>query len=333
MKYLVTGICGFIGSHLAQALVQNGNTVVGVDNYSDYYSVDLKELRKTTFLDSLGIPVVNGDLASEGFALKIVSETQPDVVVHLAAQPGVRIPMAMSQKYIKDNIDGYTNLLAAIVTARIPSFLYASSSSVYGNSTNYPYSESESGLSPISVYGATKLSNEILARAYVKGSQTRARGMRFFTVYGPWGRPDMAYFRLLANALVQTPFTLFGNGEVKRDFTYVGDIVKMISHLAQELVTHEGGFSDVVNIGGGNPYSMNDLINTLNTKLNLKIEIIAGTVNSNDTLYTCADIKKIESLIGTKPTTSLLEGLDHVLQWCNSDIIRNNLDRWAKSNI
>lgn len=254
-----------------------------------------------------------------------------DSVIHLAAQPGVRTPLNRSNEYIENNIQAFTNVLQLVTELGIPNFLYASSSSVYGNSKEIPYSESSEDIHPVSIYGATKRANEILAPTYVRGSSTRARGLRFFTVYGPWGRPDMAYFRLINSGINKTEFTRFGDGDVKRDFTYISDITRQISGLHKELQSHEKGFSDIVNIGGGNPHSLNDLIESVNSKLGSDIHVLTSGMNPNDTLYTCADVSLQNSLTGFVPKVSLSEGIKETIEWARSSDISLNLDRWVKS--
>jgi UDP-glucuronate 4-epimerase len=213
----------------------------------------------------------------------------------------------------------------------VPNFLYASSSSVYGNSKQIPYSETSEDIHPVSIYGATKRANELLALAYVRQSKTRARGLRFFTVYGPWGRPDMAYFRLINSGINKTEFTRFGDGNVKRDFTFISDITNQISGLLKELQNRKQGFSDIVNIGGGNPHSLNDLIEAVNIGLGSNIQILNSGMNPNDTLYTCADVSLQKSLTGFVPQISLETGIQETIKWAQDKDIYAELDRWIKS--
>ena len=331
MRYLITGASGFIGSHLTSQLLSDGHEVLGIDNFNSYYSPELKLLRKEDLSARFSIDLVNLDICDKEIISTKISKFQPDSIVHLAAQPGIRLPLSKSNEYIRNNILGFTNVIEAAVAQEIPNFLYASSSSVYGNSTQIPFMESETALKPISLYGSTKLCNEILASSYTLNSSTRSRGMRFFTVYGPSGRPDMAYFRLIASALEGSTFRLFGDGQVKRDFTYVGDIVKMIASLDNELKNRQGGFFDVVNIGGGNPLSMLDLIKTLENKMGIQIKIHQEDSNKSDTKFTCASTQLIQELTGVVPATKLSEGLDEVLIWSKLPNVSNNLKRWTES--
>lgn len=331
MKILVTGAAGFVGSHLSSLLREEGNTVHGIDNLSSYYSPDLKNLRIEKLLNPANVQFTNLNLVDKSMLRDFLEKNNFDSVIHLAAQPGVRTPLNRSSEYIENNIQAFTNVLQLVTELGIPNFLYASSSSVYGNSKEIPYSESSEDIHPVSIYGATKRANEILAPTYVRGSSTRARGLRFFTVYGPWGRPDMAYFRLINSGINKTEFTRFGDGHVKRDFTYISDITQQISGLHKELQSQKKGFSDIVNIGGGNPHSLNDLIQSVNSKLGSDINVLTSDMNPNDTLYTCADVSLQNSLTGFVPQVSLSEGIKETIDWASSSDISLNLDRWVKS--
>ena len=331
MKILVTGAAGFVGSHLSLRLQEEGNVVHGIDNLSPYYAPDLKNLRVEKLLKPANSHFTNLNLIVKSTLSNFLDKNNFDSVIHLAAQPGVRTPLNRSSEYIENNIQAFTNLLQLVTESGIPNFLYASSSSVYGNSKKIPYSEASEDIHPVSIYGATKRANEILAPTYVRGSSTRARGLRFFTVYGPWGRPDMAYFRLINYGINKTEFTRFGDGHVKRDFTYISDITQQISGLHKELQSYETGFSDIVNIGGGNPHSLNDLIESVNSELSSDIHVLTSDMNPNDTLYTCADVSLQNSLTGFVPKVSLSEGIKETIEWASSSDISLNLDRWVKS--
>lgn len=331
MKILVTGAAGFVGSHLSLLLQEEGNVVHGIDNLSPYYAPDLKNLRVEKLLNPANIHFTNLNLIEKSTFSNFLDKNNFDSVIHLAAQPGVRTPLNRSSEYIENNIQAFTNVLQLVTESGIPNFLYASSSSVYGNSKKIPYSEASEDIHPVSIYGATKRANEILAPTYVRGSSTRARGLRFFTVYGPWGRPDMAYFRLINSGMNKTEFTRFGDGHVKRDFTYISDITQQISGLHKELQSHKKGFSDIVNIGGGNPHSLNDLIESVNSELSSDIHVLTSAVNPNDTLFTCADVSLQNSLTGFVPKILLSEGIKETIEWASSSDISLNLDRWVKS--
>ena len=224
MRVLVTGAAGFIGSAVSSSLHRAGYEVLGVDSFSDYYSVDLKKARVTHFLEKSGIIFKHIDISNYDEINKVVEEFKPESIINLAAQAGVRLKMNDFGKYIESNVTGYTNIARASLNNGVKNFMYASSSSVYGNTASLPYSESEESLHPTSYYGSTKRFNELVTPIMFNNSDVRVRGLRFFTVYGPWGRPDMAYFRMIANLYAGTPFQLFGNGEIERDFTFIDDV-------------------------------------------------------------------------------------------------------------
>jgi UDP-glucuronate 4-epimerase len=241
------------------------------------------------------------------------------------------MPREHSYKYTASNLVAFENVLSNVIRLGIPNFLYASSSSVYGNSKKGLLSEDDKGIAPISYYGATKLANEFAAAAMVRGTDTKARGLRFFTVYGPWGRPDMAYFRLINSALNGGSFTLYGDGEALRDFTYIGDIVHSMRELDWELLQHESGFSDVVNIGGGRPVSMTTLINKIEVITGRKIEIIKKSIHRNDVHKTMADTSKIRKLTEQSPEISIEMGLRDTIAWSQDKERIFMLPKWITS--
>ena len=295
MKYLVTGAAGFIGSHLCQRLATEGNEIVAIDNFSDYYDVNLKKLRVEKLLTSLQVKVLGVDISDKNAINELIASSKPQVVINLAAQAGVRLPTDQIHKYVNSNLVGFSNVLQSTVSNKIPYFLYASSSSVYGDQAAIPYTESEQKLHPNSFYGATKLANELLTPTLIKNYSTIARGLRFFTVYGPWGRPDMAYFRMIANVVSGSEFNFFGDGSVERDFTYIDDAVNSVIELSKELEKKKPGYSDVVNLGGGRPLSMNYLIDNINKISKAEVKFNRQSSNSNDAKKTMSDSKYIQS--------------------------------------
>ncbi len=331
MKILITGAAGFIGSALCQKLKISGNEIVALDNFSDYYDVGLKKLRVKQLLQPLGISVINLDIANKQKLGKLMKVAKPDVVVNLAAQAGVRLTIQENYKYVESNLIGFSNVLAETVENKVPLFLYASSSSVYGDSATLPYSELDNNLHPNSFYGATKLANELFTPTLVKNSSTAARGLRFFTVYGPWGRPDMAYFRMIANTLVDSDFEFFGDGTVERDFTYISDAVDAVASLISELETRDPGYSDLVNLGGGKPLSMNYLMDTVSAISNRKVNYSQFKSNLNDSKKTMSDATYIKKLIGVKPEIKLEEGIVKTVDWAKQNEIMDNLRKWVKS--
>lgn len=332
MKILVTGGLGFIGSHLSSTLIRQGFDVTIVDSLSDYYSIDLKMARQKYLLKNLSsAKILKFNLSDRKSFANLVDDLKPEVVIHLAAQAGVRIPVEQIHKYTESNLTGFSNVLQTVIEKKIPSFLYASSSSVYGDSIDFPYKETATNLKPISFYGATKLSNEILANSLTIGSNTRTRGMRFFTVYGPWGRPDMAYFRIGASILTDYEFHRFGDGSIKRDFTYVDDTVQAVIKLVGQLDGEPEGFSDIVNVAGGQPHSLNDLITEFESISGKRVDIINEAKASGDVRVTVADTNYLENLTRFKPAISLSEGTRKFFEWASSYEHRNSLKSWINS--
>ena len=331
MRILVTGAAGFIGSALCEKLVMSNHEVTAVDNFSDYYDVSLKNLRVKELLSPLNLEVLNLDICDQATVEKVFTSSKPEVVIHLAAQAGVRLGVSESRKYVESNLVGFSNILISTIEHRIPKFLYASSSSVYGDKAAIPYHESELNLHPNSFYGSTKLANELLAPTLVKNSATIARGLRFFTVYGPWGRPDMAYFRMIANVIAGTDFNFFGDGSIERDFTFISDAISSVINLTIELDGRKPGFSDVVNLGGGRPLSMNYLLETVGSLTGKTVEFQRLETNKNDAKKTMSDSTYIQELIGSKPNMKLEDGISKTIEWASRDVISKNLDKWVKS--
>ena len=233
----------------------------------------------------------------------------------MAAQAGVRLKDEEFVKYIDSNLVGFSNLILSVRKYAVPNFIYASSSSVYGNSAAPTFYESLPNLHPISFYGASKLAGEILATSVLAETSTRARGLRFFTVYGEFGRPDMAYFRILKSLLNKSVFEIYGDGSEPRDFTYISDVISSICALEVELETHKAGFCDVVNIGGGNPRSLNEMIEILEAATGRRLMRINGKKVKADVNKTVADSRYLQGLIGSIPETRLEEGLKNFASW------------------
>jgi UDP-glucuronate 4-epimerase len=331
MQYLITGAAGFIGSYLCHKLAKESNKVIAVDGFSNYYDVGLKNNRVKALLEPVKVDVVNLDITDDIKFDNLVSISKPDVVINLAAQAGVRLPLKDTDKYVNSNLVGFSNVLRSTVNNKVPYFLYASSSSVYGDKAAIPYIESEQNLHPNSFYGATKLANELLTPTLIQNSSTAARGLRFFTVYGPWGRPDMAYFRMIANVVSGAEFNFFGDGSVERDFTFIDDAVNSVMALTTELQKRKPGYSDVVNLGGGRPLSMNYLLQTVSSISKNEVKFNRLNSNSNDAKKTMSDSKYIESLIGSKPNTKLEDGIAKTIEWAMREDISSNLNNWVKS--
>ena len=332
MTILITGGLGFIGSHLSKHFLEAGEEVVVVDNLSSYYSQGLKQARRVNLLREIPDEnIIELNLTDRLRFLQILRQKQPSHVIHLAAQAGVRLAINQTHKYVESNLTAFGHVLESVLATETPNFLYASSSSVYGDSVDFPYSENNKNLQPISFYGASKLSNEILANSVASDSKSRIRGMRFFTVYGPWGRPDMAYFRLGSAALTGGTFTRFGDGEVLRDFTYIADTVKGISLLSDELSSQPSGFFDVVNLGGGKPSSLNDLISTIEKNLSLKINVNNVSRALGDVKTTIADTSYLKKLTEFTPQINLETGVNKFLEWLKLTEVQTNLAEWTGS--
>jgi UDP-glucuronate 4-epimerase len=330
LRILVTGAAGFIGSHLSAGLVDEGHDVVGLDNFNEYYSIDLKHQRvKSIIQDRLEIKRI--ELTDYQKINQLIEIFQPAAVIHLAAQAGIRIPKKNYASYVDSNLVGFTNISLSALANEVPNLIYASSSSVYGSKANVPYSESEQNISPLSFYGVTKFANELMADSIVRDSTTRARGLRFFTVYGPWGRPDMSYFRIANSALNGEPFNLFGNGSIKRDFTYVSDVVENTKLLLSELASLPEGHSDVVNIGGGKPVSITSLISTVEQITGKKIKIEYSAESKMDLLETMSSTVKINEILGKRSFTPVEKGMEKFIEWCEQKQVIENLTHWTRS--
>ena len=271
MLILVTGAAGFIGSATAASFAELGFDVVAVDNFSPYYSIDLKRLRIETLLKNPKIKFVECDLSNRYEVVDLFKSYGFESVIHLAAQAGVRLQISDWDKYVRDNLLGFSNILNMSAEASVHNFIYASSSSVYGNSNESYFREKELEPNPVSFYGVTKRTNEILASSVSRLTGLKTRGLRFFTVYGPWGRPDMVYFRMVTSAITKVPFDFYGDGKIERDFTYVSDVVDLTTKLLYELETREIGFADTVNIGGGKPKSINDILEIIQDNVGLSV--------------------------------------------------------------
>jgi UDP-glucuronate 4-epimerase len=327
----VTGGAGFIGSSVAKYLAVMGHDVLALDSLNSYYSKSLKEQRIESILRPVDVSFHRISLEDDGGFEKEIGKFLPDTVIHLAAQPGVRIPVTKSSIYVRDNLDAFSNVLINVVKNEVPNFLFASSSSVYGNNARVPYSEDELSLSPVSFYGATKLCNEILGRSLISGTRTRARGMRFFTVYGPWGRPDMAYFRLMGHKLGKSSFVLNGDGSTLRDFTYIDDVTRMVEGMMNELAQRPSGFFDITNIGGGQPRSMNELIDLVLGEQNSSQSLSRQSSNPLDVNTTVAETAYQRSLIATIPTIPLEDGILFFSEWAKTEPILKNIGEWIDS--
>lgn len=331
MKIVVTGAAGFIGAHLCAKLVGDGHSVIGIDSFSPYYARELKEKRSEALLAANSVELIELDIKNFESLFKLLKSVKPDLIVHLSAQAGIRLPNSEADSYVLENNLGHINVTKAAIELDIPNLIYASSSSVYGNTNGSMLSEELSQTAPISVYGASKLANESFTHAMSRGSSLKAIGLRFFTVYGPWGRPDMAYFRLINSSLNQESFPLMGDGTVVRDFTYIDDVTLVISKVALYIEQQDPPFSDIFNIGGGSPASLLEMIEIVAKLTQKKIEINYLNRNLGDVDSTWCDKTKLETILGSHSFIGLETGLSKTVEWATQGDIRANLSRWVKS--
>jgi UDP-glucuronate 4-epimerase len=331
MRILVTGAAGFIGYHLSRRLLGRGNEVVGLDNLNDYYDVKLKLARLAQLEGREGFTFLRLDLADREGMARIFSENHFDVVVNLAAQAGVRYSLENPHAYIDSNIVGFTNVLEGCRHGNVKHLVYASSSSVYGANTQMPFSVHHNVDHPVSLYAATKKSNELMAHSYASLYGLPVTGLRFFTVYGPWGRPDMAYFIFTKAILEGTAIDVFNQGKMERDFTYIDDIiegvVRVVDRIPQANISWSGTNPDpgtsyapyrIYNIGNNNPVQLLHFIETLEKHLGRAADKNYLPLQPGDVLATCADVDNLMSDVGFKPATSIDEGIGRFVEWYGS---------------
>ncbi len=328
MKVLVTGAAGFIGFHLSRRLLAAGVEVLGLDNLNDYYDVGLKESRLEQLLKDPSFSFVRMDLADSDGLKKVFREGGFERVVHLAAQAGVRYSLENPRAYIDSNIVGFLNILEGCRHHRSAHLIYASSSSVYGLNTRMPFSVHDNVDHPVSLYAASKKANELMAHSYSHLYRLPVTGLRFFTVYGPWGRPDMALFLFTRAILSGQPIKVFNHGRMERDFTYVDDIVEGIYRLlpvAPEPNPEWSGAAPdpgsspapyrLYNIGNHSPVKLLDFIITLETALGREAQKEFLPLQPGDVPATFADVADLEEAVGFAPSTSLAEGIGHFVEW------------------
>ncbi len=309
---LVTGTAGFIGMHLAHRLLAGGHRVVGIDNFNDYYSVKLKRDRHATLSGHPSYTGIEGDLCDMPTLRGVFEKYHPDRVCNLAAQAGVRYSLEHPEAYQKANIEGFLNILECCRHHKTERLVYASSSSVYGGNTKLPFSESDPVDSPVSLYAATKKANELMAHCYSHLYGIQTIGLRFFTVYGPWGRPDMAMWLFTKAMLADETIPVFNHGNMQRDFTYVEDIITGVerSLLKDGLERYE-----IFNIGNHRSENLLDMINILARKLNRTPRMQMLPMQPGDVPATYADIDRIRTKLGFEPTTPISEGIPKFVDW------------------
>ena len=316
-RVLVTGAAGFIGSFVASRLAQMGMSVTACDNFNDYYSTDLKQTRVKAMLAPLGIDCETVELADALQVRHLFERVRPAFVVHLAAQAGVRYSIENPAAYVQSNLVAFANILEACRQFKPRHLVYASSSSVYGASQKAPFKESDITDEPVSFYAATKKANEALAYSYSHLFGIPASGLRFFTVYGPWGRPDMAYFSFAQKILKGEAIPVFAKGELKRDFTYIDDIVEGIVRVLAKPADAGAGTTPhmVFNIGNHQPVRVMDFIASLEEVLGVKAKLQFLPMQQGDVRITYADTSKLRDWVGFAPATPLGEGLLRFRDW------------------
>lgn len=317
LTVFITGACGFIGFHTSLALMKAGVRVVGMDNMNDYYDVRLKNMRLEKLCERAEFTFIKADIADEDAVNAAFAEFAPDTVINLAAQAGVRYSIENPRAYINSNIVGFFNVLEACRSFPVKHLVYASSSSVYGASGDVPFSLDDRADKPVSLYAATKRSDELLAYSYSKLYGTPMTGLRFFTVYGPYGRPDMAYFSFAEKIMDDKPIRLYNYGKMSRDFTYVDDIVEAITRLyaCPPKADVNGAPHKVYNIGNSSPVALGEFVAVLERCLGKRALIELAPMQAGDVVTTYADVSELERDFGFAPNTTLDEGLGRFTHW------------------
>ena len=319
MTILITGIAGFIGSHLARNLLTRGDKILGIDNISDYYDVNLKYDRLNILKKYKNFIFEKIDISNYSDLEKIIKKHKVSKICHLAAQAGVRYSLEAPMEYIKSNIVGHLNMLEICRNYEIKNIVYASSSSVYGGNTKVPFSVSDRVDSPVSLYAATKRSDELMSYTYNHLYGINTIGLRFFTVYGPWGRPDMATWIFTKKIINDEPIEVFNNGNMERDFTYIDDIINgTISILDSCKDDSNESFSKVYNIGNNKPENLLNFITLIEENLGKKAIKIMKPLQKGDVANTYADIKDIQADYNFIPKTKLVEGIPRFIEWFKS---------------
>jgi len=327
-RYLVTGAAGFIGFHLAGKLLSQGHQVIGVDNLNDYYRVQLKRDRLAQLLEREGFEFHELDISDREGTAQFFADHSLDIVVNLAAQAGVRYSLTNPHAYVDANITGFVNILEGCRHSRVKHLVYASSSSVYGGNTTMPFSVHHNVDHPVSLYAATKKANELMAHTYSHLYDLPTTGLRFFTVYGPWGRPDMALFLFTEAILKGEPIQVFNEGRMKRDFTYIADIVEGIARVADQTPAGNPDWTSsdpdpassaapyrIYNIGNHQPVELMYMIETLEKCLGQTARKILLPMQPGDVPATYADVDDLIRDVDFKPATSIEEGIARFVEW------------------
>ena len=326
MKILVTGVAGFIGYHLAKSLINANYDLVGIDNLNSYYDLDLKKARLAN-LKKLNFSFYKIDICDQKKLENLFLKNNFDVIIHLAAQAGVRYSLEKPQEYIQSNINGFFNILELSRYNNIKHLIFASSSSIYGENENLSFEESQITDSPKNLYAASKKSNELISYSYANLFKLPCTGLRFFTVYGPWGRPDMAYFKFVKNIYDGKPIEIFGQGKMYRDFTYIDDIIEGILKILNNgpPFLHEKNVKtlnktpwEIYNLGNNKSVSLEKFVNTIELLTEKKPKKIYLDLQPGDMKFTLADISKAQKKLNFKPQTSIKDGLFMFIEWYKS---------------
>ena len=325
---LVTGAAGFIGYHVTRKLLMNGSEVVGIDNLSDYYDPALKEARLALLREFPNFRFLRCDVADRAAIAAFFEKEKPERVVHLAAQAGVRASLVDPHAYTASNVEGFLNILEGCRHHPVRHLVYASSSSVYGANGRQPFSEHDNVDHPVSLYAATKKANELMAHAYAHLFAIPTTGLRFFTVYGPWGRPDMALFKFTRGILAGEPIPVFNNGNMIRDFTYIDDIVEGVVRVLDHAPAPDPSWSRdnpdparssapyrIFNIGNNRPVELLDCIAALESALGRKATLELLPMQPGDVPSTIADVRDLEEAVDFRPRTELAEGIARFVEW------------------
>lgn len=328
MKILVTGAAGFIGAFTSKRFVEQGHEVIGIDNLNDYYDVNLKHGRLGWLAEQSGFTFKQVELSDRAAVDSVFAEHKFDRVVHLAAQAGVRYSITNPHAYVDSNLIGFVNILEACRHNEVGHLVYASSSSVYGLNTKIPYSTSDRVDHPVSLYAATKKSNELMAHTYAHLYGLPVTGLRFFTVYGPWGRPDMAYFSFTRDILEGKTINVFNHGKMQRDFTYVDDIVEGVTRITQKIPQGVSGWTPesgdcsrssapykIYNIGNHNSVELGTFIETIENVLGKKANKHYMDMQPGDVLATYANVDDLVEDVDFAPNTPLAEGIERFARW------------------
>lgn len=327
-QFIVTGAAGFIGSNVCQRLLARGDSVIGVDNLNDYYDVKLKEDRLARLTDQSGFTFEKLDLVDRDAVAGLFSSNKVDKVIHLAAQAGVRYSITNPQSYIDTNLVGFANILEGARHSEVDHLVYASSSSVYGANTTMPFSVRHNVDHPVSLYAATKKANELMAHTYSHLFQVPTTGLRFFTVYGPWGRPDMALFKFTKAILADEPIDVYNHGKMQRDFTFIDDIADGVVCIADKVAAPNMEWSGaspdpsssaapyrIYNIGNNTPVQLMRMIEILEECLGKEAKKNFMEIQPGDVPATFADIDALTEDIGFKPSTSIEDGVRQFVEW------------------